>query len=215
MSMRKLYFNKLTPYDTLLEIINEWRVKFTLAFEHRSSRPHDKSVERGPYRSLLINDKLNFYHLLDYEIERLSTRRELVEGDELIIDAKSRKERGQIIQIDGIWPNEDQKMSWLSRRAEILVYTAKKGGFTCEIVIPDMLFKYAFPPVNVEFQINGNAVQIISCASSGTYPVQIALNKNDKVIIKIVCDKWFVPKDCGINDDGRELSVFIRNLHAE
>jgi|GEM_PF-1925477 len=202
----ELYLAEMIPLETLVKIVDEWRVKFTLA----SGGP-----DPAGWGNLLIRDEEQFRNHLDAIYERGLSSREPRAGDELIEEAIRRQERGEVVPLQGIWPNPPDTWVWMAGSAKLMVQTGKKGIFSCEVVVPDLLESLDMLPMTVEFGVEGHMIRRATLSSVGSYKFELPFKKKDRFRLAVTCDKAMIPRDKGISDDGRELSVILNNLRAE
>lgn len=105
-----------------------------------------------------------------------------------------------------VWYDYNLKIGNTLDMANLISSSERK--LSLEGYIPDHEFLK-----RIELKIfDGNALLAEKTLTKGAFKIEYDVNKNSTISLMIFIDKSFVPREKGINNDNRELSIIINNL---
>lgn len=200
----KLYLGQNIDFDQIIQTINEWRLKFTLAARSPENATGD----------LFITDVKLLNEIADNLKASYGDMKTLDEGNDLIIDFLKRREQGRIFYLSGSWGNQNEQWFWISSEASMLVYTSKQKQLEFSVVVPELLAEYSILPIELCFKIDGKEQCRQTYTNPGSYDMKFKMPNDNGTIVTISSDKAFVPSNIGAGDDIRELSVILSGLNV-
>lgn len=108
------------------------------------------------------------------------------------------------------WYSKEANYRWISNEATGVFKSGELGRFTLNGVVPDELEE-----VQLSILVDDLEVKTWSL-SKGDFTIQLNdIPNNSEVNITLRVNKSFIPKQIGINEDTRELSIVIKELFLE
>ena len=116
----------------------------------------------------------------------------------------------KIIYGDGWYQDEGNQMRWMSKQSETILDGGIKGNVTIQGTVPEV-----FTSLKITIHID-NKKYYEQLHAPGDFKIELKdVNMSGKVNMKIDTSDSFVPKELNMNDDGRELGLFITYISVE
>jgi len=115
------------------------------------------------------------------------------------------------------WFKRDENGRWMGRESEILVKSSGEGIIELNFFIPKGIFETIYHgEVTIEISANSEKIHSVSYSiknyEHGILPITLQTEKNSDVLLHISLNKFFIPKNEGINDDTRTLGMKFLEL---
>lgn len=124
------------------------------------------------------------------------------------------------VQSFGFYPAGEEQAWWMGREAGFVVSDFRSGLLRVEGIHHAALFQKAFgsPSLNVDIMVNGAVVTRFELREEGRFSREIGLDcqpVGKRAEILLVPRQTVVPRDAGIGNDGRCLSLQISRLQYQ
>ena len=120
--------------------------------------------------------------------------------------------RSDTFQFGKGWFNADESGRWMGDKGEILVKSCNEGIIEIKFFIPKEIFEKIYQG-EITLEISANSEKIHSKLYSlknsdyGIIPITLKIEKESDVLLSISSNKFFIPKNEGINNDTRKLGM--------
>lgn len=166
----------------------------------------------APYRKAAFEQMRNVaisYGSNAYDINNSNDLNELKKGLKLFNDIEERVIHGLKILKKynlNVWYDYNLKIGNTLDMANLISSPERK--LSLEGYIPDHEFLK-----RIELKIfDENKLLAEKTLTNGAFKIEYDVNKNSTISLMIFLDKSFIPREKGINNDNRELSIIINNL---
>lgn len=186
--------------ETFLEYLDWANVKYLII--PKESLPEEyTSVMNvvGNYRknpdTIVIDDER--YYLLDIK--------NVKEYKEFPVSSSKR----EVVFGKGWYAPEEGNSRWMEKNSELIIYTGEKGGVTIKGIVPDII-KTQKIDIRINNKVHSKEVH------AGDFTLELSgLPSNKELKVQIELSDSFVPKEQGLNDDIRNLGVFITTISSD
>jgi FkbM family methyltransferase len=121
------------------------------------------------------------------------------------------------IQFRKGWFEKDENGRWMGKESEIFVKSVREGVIELNFFIPKEIFENTYHG-NINLEIFADSRKIHSAQysvknyESGIIPITLKMEKESDVLLQITLNKFFIPKNEGINDDTRKLGIKLLDM---
>jgi hypothetical protein len=204
----ELYLCKHVSQDEFMTIMREWCTKITLLYQKKGIfTPESNFVLKN--RAELLNN----ISWLSKLIKQPQRQPEL--GDDLIVEAESE----DYIKYRAGWYPPEENCRWMSKESFSTLNSLGKSKIVVTGYIPrDILDRVYSGRIKLMFVVNDKKCLSFKVTSTkckdGWFEVEIPINEKSKTEFGITADKTFIPKEHGMSDDNRCLSIIVRKIEV-
>jgi len=128
--------------------------------------------------------------------------------DYSLIDIRkvTREENVELPFLGDGWYEEEDDYRWINKNATAILQSGDIGELVLEGFVPDN-----YDEITLSIIINGENIAE-EVLNPGNFQIKREVTKNQILEIKINTDKSFVPKEDGISNDIRELSILVKRM---
>lgn len=180
----------------------------------------------GPYRQENFNQLRDIaiypelYHDSDFEnfqypIDKVKDGLEILKKNNLNVFSEDPKfligSNLESAKVGYGWYSKDSNgQSWINKSSIARFKSGSNGNMSIKGYVPDVYQK----EVNIKIYINEHLIET-KTLEHGNFTLDFPIAKNSNIDLKIQVDQSFVPKELGINEDSRELSILIQAIEVE
>ena len=208
------YYSKYNDYSIVGQVDNTIESTITL-----------NNIQKFPVNNGLFSIKINPANLINtHGLKKSLLNSKAIKMDSIFIVNGKNQEISKIIQsdqfigntletaeiINGFYPQE-QNFRWIDNIAELKLINRDKFNF---IIITGTVPEF-FENINFRLFIN-ERLEVERLLEKGQFTINVPINiSNSTVHLKIETDKVIVPREIGLNNDYRRLSLIINDIRLE